>query len=147
VRTKRVVGTGAVAYVRTVRTASGRGRCRLCMLAARRSIEHLGSARDDEGGRRSRPRRVSGWLAGRASSTWVLPGGWARAGRDAAVAHRRLANVHLWDGPAAAYDTLGFDEAADHDEVFGHLVLARVVESTGKQDSLPNRRAGCRSVG
>jgi hypothetical protein len=27
--------------------------------------------------------------------------------------------AHLWDGLLAAYDALGLDEAADHDEVFG----------------------------
>ncbi len=46
----RVVGSGAVAYMRTVKTASGRGRCRSCTahgVGARR-VEHLGSAHDDQ---------------------------------------------------------------------------------------------------
>jgi hypothetical protein len=42
---------------------------------------------------------------------------------------------HLWDGLCAAYDLLGFDEAAG-DEVFRQLVLARIIEPTSKQDSL-----------
>jgi hypothetical protein len=43
---------------------------------------------------------------------------------------------HLWDGLSAAYDVLGFAEAADGDEVFRQLVLARIIEPTSKQDSL-----------
>jgi hypothetical protein len=35
-----------------------------------------------------------------------------------------------------AYDVLGFDDAAGGDEVFRQLVLARIIESTSKQDSL-----------
>jgi hypothetical protein len=42
---------------------------------------------------------------------------------------------HLWDGLCAAYDVLGFDEAAD-DEVFRQLVLARIIEPASKQDCL-----------
>jgi hypothetical protein len=41
----------------------------------------------------------------------------------------------LWDGLAAAYDRLGFDQASG-DEVFRQLVLARIIEPTSKQDSL-----------
>jgi hypothetical protein len=37
---------------------------------------------------------------------------------------------------SAAYDVLGFDEAAEGDEVFRQLVLARIIEPTSKQDSL-----------
>jgi hypothetical protein len=42
----------------------------------------------------------------------------------------------MWDGLAAAYDALGFDQAACRDEVFRLLVLARIIEPTNKQDSL-----------
>ena len=37
---------------------------------------------------------------------------------------------------AAAYDRLGFAAAADGDEVFRQLVLARIIEPTSKLDSL-----------
>lgn len=43
---------------------------------------------------------------------------------------------HLWDALSAVYDTLGFDHAAGGDEVFRHLVLARIIEATSKLDSL-----------
>jgi hypothetical protein len=42
----------------------------------------------------------------------------------------------LWDGLAAAYDQLGFDQATGRDGVFRQLVLARIIEPTSKQDSL-----------
>ena len=43
---------------------------------------------------------------------------------------------HLWDALSCAYDALGFDAAADGDEVFRQLVLARIIEPTSKLDSL-----------
>jgi hypothetical protein len=43
---------------------------------------------------------------------------------------------HLCQALSAAYDTLGFDHAAGGDEVFRHLVLARIIEPTSKLDSL-----------
>jgi hypothetical protein len=42
----------------------------------------------------------------------------------------------LWDGLAAAYDGLGFEQAVGRDAVFRLLVLARIIEPTSKQDSL-----------
>jgi hypothetical protein len=44
--------------------------------------------------------------------------------------------AHLWEVLCRAYDVLGFDEAADTDEVFRQLVLARISEPTSKVDSL-----------
>lgn len=43
---------------------------------------------------------------------------------------------HLWDALSHAYDVLGFDTAADGDEAFRCLVLARIIEPTTKRDSL-----------
>ncbi len=43
---------------------------------------------------------------------------------------------HLWDALCRAYDTLGFAEASNDDEVFRALVLARIIEPTSKLDSL-----------
>jgi hypothetical protein len=42
----------------------------------------------------------------------------------------------LWDGLAAAYDALGFEQACGRDAVFRLLMLARIIEPTSKQDSL-----------
>jgi hypothetical protein len=44
--------------------------------------------------------------------------------------------AHPWDGLCRAYDRLGLDAAAGGDTVFRQLVLARVIEPTGKMDSL-----------
>jgi len=43
---------------------------------------------------------------------------------------------HLVDALEHAYRVLGFEDAADRDEVFGHLMLARIIEPTSKLDSL-----------
>jgi hypothetical protein len=43
---------------------------------------------------------------------------------------------HLWDALTHAYRMLGFDRATGGDEVFGQLVLARIIEPTSKLDSL-----------
>jgi hypothetical protein len=43
---------------------------------------------------------------------------------------------HLWDALCRAYDTLGFAAATGHDDVFRHLVLARIIEPSSKLDSL-----------
>jgi hypothetical protein len=43
---------------------------------------------------------------------------------------------HLLDALSQAYDALGFPQATGHDEVFGQLVLARIIEPASKQDSL-----------
>jgi hypothetical protein len=43
---------------------------------------------------------------------------------------------HLLDALAHVYGVVGFEEAADGDEVFRHLVLARVIEPVSKLDSL-----------
>ena len=45
-------------------------------------------------------------------------------------------SAQLWDALCRAYDLLGFDQAADGDEVFRQLVLARIIEPTSKADSL-----------
>jgi hypothetical protein len=43
---------------------------------------------------------------------------------------------HLRDALTHAYEVLGFDRATGGDEVFGQLVLARIIEPTSKLDSL-----------
>jgi hypothetical protein len=43
---------------------------------------------------------------------------------------------HLWDALGSVYDALGFADAAEGDEVFRQLVLARIIEPTSKLDSL-----------
>jgi hypothetical protein len=43
---------------------------------------------------------------------------------------------HLCDALTHAYDLLGFEQAAGGDDVFRHLVLARIIEPTSKLDSV-----------
>jgi hypothetical protein len=127
-----------VAYVRTVKTASGARAVQIVHGSRRgsRTIEHVGSVHDD-----------AEWEALKAAARQRLAGGQTELdlGLDAAtcepVGSRPLQIVssrmgHLWDGLSAAYDVLGFDEAAEGDEVFRQLVLARIIEPTSKQDSL-----------
>jgi hypothetical protein len=50
------------------------------------------------------------------------------------IVSSRLA--HLWDELCRAYEVLGLHRAADGDEVFRDLALARIIEPTSKADSL-----------
>ena len=50
------------------------------------------------------------------------------------IAYKRKA--HLWDALEYAYQQLGFDRVEGADEVFKHLVLARIIEPVSKFDSL-----------
>jgi hypothetical protein len=123
-----------VAYVRTVRTASGATAVQIVHASRRgsREIEHLGSAHDEselealKAAARQRLARGQGELdlgLAVASSSGPLPIVSSRMGQ-------------LWDGLCRAYDALGFDRAAGGDEVFRGLVLARIIEPTSKLDSL-----------
>jgi hypothetical protein len=65
---------------------------------------------------------------------WILV--WIRprsvAARSEVVGSRI---VRLWDALCRAYQMLGFYDAGGGDEVFGDLVLARIIEPTSKADS------------
>jgi len=124
-----------VAYVRTVKTASGATAVQIVHASRRgsRDIEHIGSAHDEaevaalKAAARQRLAQGQGvldfGLAVGAVSDGPLEITSSRAG-------------HLWDALRRAYDLLGFAAAAGRDEVFRQLVLARIVEPTSKQDSL-----------
>lgn len=124
-----------MAYVRTVKTASGATAVQIVHASRRgsRDIEHIGSAHDEaevaalKAAARQRLAQGQGvldfGLAVGAVSDGPLEITSSRAG-------------HLWDALRRAYDLLGFAAAAGRDEVFRQLVLARIVEPTSKQDSL-----------
>jgi hypothetical protein len=129
-----------VAYVRTVRTASGATAVQIVYSSRRgsRDIEHVGSAHNE-----------AELEALKAAAAQRLAGGQGLLdldlGVDAAVDVAASAGPlpivssrmgHLWDALCRAYDALGFAEAAGGDEVFRHLVLARIIEPTSKLDSL-----------
>src|SRR3954469_8879258 len=128
---------GPVAYVRTVRTASGARAVQIVWSSRRgaRRIEHIGSANDD-----------AELTALKAAAEQRITEGQQQLdlGLDldaAAVSGGPLTIVgsragHLWDALWTVYDTLGLGEAAGGDEVFRALVLARIIEPTSKSDSL-----------
>lgn len=122
---KTASGARAVQIVYSFRRGSG-------------DMEHIGSAHDDaelevlKAAARQRMAAGQGELdlgleraepAGRGVGGGRLPITSSRAG-------------HLWDALSRAYQVLGFGQAAGGDEVFGQLVLARIIEPTSKLDSL-----------
>jgi DDE family transposase len=138
----RLVESVAVAYMRTVKTASGATAVQIVYSKRRgaRRMEHVGSAHDE--------RELE---ALKAAARQRLAGGQqelelgVNAGDDAglhAVAGPGPVPIvasrmgHLWDGLCRAYDLLGFGEATGGDVVFRDLVLARIIEPTSKADSL-----------
>lgn len=97
-----------------------------------REIEHLGSAHDDA--ELAALKRVAEERI--AAGQGELDLGLAAAAGNGPLEVFGSRAAHLWDALGRAYDSLGFDEAADRDEVFWVLVLARIVEPTSKLDSL-----------
>jgi hypothetical protein len=96
-----------------------------------RKIEHIGSAHDDaelEALRAPVRQLAAGQLELDLGLGVPGPAG------PLEIASSRMG--HLWDAPCRAYDALGFPQATGHDEVFRQLVLARIIESASRQDSL-----------
>jgi hypothetical protein len=126
-----------VAYVRTVRTASGARAVQIVHSSRRgsRQIEHIGSAHDDAelvALKAAAAARLAG-SQGELDLALETPGD-GSAARPLQIASSRMG--HLWDALCRAYDACGFDAATGGDEVFRGVVLARVIEPTSKQDSL-----------
>jgi len=124
-----------VAYVRTVKTASGAIAVQIVYSSRRgsRSIEHVGSAHAEAELEALRAAARQRLVAGQGELDLGLAVGAASDG-PLEIASSRMG--HLWDALCRAYDVLGFDPAAGGDEVFRQLVLARIIEPTSKQDSL-----------
>ena len=124
-----------MAYVRTVKTASGATAVQIVWSSRRgsRNIEHVGSAHDEaqvEALKAAAVQRIADGqgeldlgldLTEIGSAPLEIIG--SRAG-------------YLWDGLCLVYEALGLDRAAGGDEVFRDLVLARIIEPTSKVDSL-----------
>jgi hypothetical protein len=126
-----------VAYVRTVKTASGATAVQIVHSSRRgsRKIEHLGSAHDEEELAALKAAAAQRLVEGQAELDLGLSLAEAAAsGGRLEIASSRMG--HLWDALSRAYDVLGFDQAADGDEVFRQLVLARIIEPTSKEDSV-----------
>jgi len=123
-----------VAYVRTVRTASGATAVQIVHSSRRgsRDIEHLGSAHDEAELEVLKAAARQRLAAGQAELELGL--GVAGSSGPLPITSSRMG--HLWDALCRAYDALGFAVAAGGDEVFRDLVLARIIEPTSKLDSL-----------
>jgi hypothetical protein len=117
-----------VAYVRTVRTASGATAVQVVWSSRRgaREIEHLGSAHDEAQVVALKVAAAERIAAGQAQLDLGLAVG--AAPRPLEIVSSRAG--HLWDALCRAYDSLGFEKATGGDEVFRALVLARMPFST-----------------
>ncbi len=128
-----------MAYVRTVKTASGATAVQIVHSSRRgsRNIEHIGSAHDETELELLRAAARQRLAAGQGELDLGLsPADQAgsKAGGPLPITSSRMG--HLWDALSQAYAALGFDVAAEGDEVFRCLVLARIIEPTSKLDSL-----------
>jgi hypothetical protein len=123
-----------VAYVRTVKTASGATAVQIVWSYHRgsRDIEHLGSAHDDaelELLKAAARQRVA---AGQGELDLGLDAG--APGGPLPITASRMGC--LLDALSRAYDVLGLRGASGGDVVFRDLVLARIIEPASKLDSL-----------
>lgn len=124
-----------MAYVRTVKTASGATAVQIVHSSRRgsRDIEHLGSAHDEaaiEALKAVAANRISGdqGQLDLGFAPTAVPGG------PLPITSSRMA--HLIDALTGVYRDLGFARAAGDDQVFRDLVIARIIEPTSKLDSL-----------
>jgi Transposase DDE domain len=119
--------------MRTVKTTSGATAVQVVWSSRRgsRKIGHFGSAHDDaalEALKAAAQRRIA---AGQPELDLGLePAG----GGPLPITSSKMS--HLVDSLEQAYRVLGFEDAAGGDEVFRHLVLARIIEPSSKLDSL-----------
>ncbi len=130
-----------MAYVRTVKTASGARPVQIVHSSRRgsRDIEHIGSAHDDAALEALKAVARQRLAVGQPELDFgpdfvALQAGSGAGGGPLAITSSRMG--YLWDALGHAYQLLGFEEAAGGDEVFRLLVLARIVEPTSKLDSL-----------
>jgi hypothetical protein len=124
-----------VAFVRTVKTASGARAVQIVYSRRKgsRKIEHIGSAHDEvelELLKAVARQRIAAGQEELDLGVAAPP----ESGGPLPITASRMG--HLWDALSKGYDVLGFDIAADGDEVFRSLVLARIIEPTSKLDSL-----------
>jgi hypothetical protein len=123
-----------VPYVRTVRTSSGATAVQIVYSSHRgsRDILHIGSAHDDVELELLKAAARQRLAAGQGELDLGLDTG--APGGPLPITSSRMGC--LLDALSRGYDLLGFDAAADGDEVFRDLVLARVIEPVSKLDSL-----------
>ena len=124
-----------MAYVRTVKTASGATAVQIVWSSRRgsRSIEHLGSAHDDVEVEALKTAAAARLAEGQQTLDLGLDDTGTAGGALEIVGSQA---GHLWEALCGAYRVLGFDAVLDGDEVLRDLVLARIIEPTSKFDSL-----------
>jgi Transposase DDE domain len=122
-----------VAYVRTVKTASGATAVQIVWSWRRgsRSIEHVGSAHDEVELAALKTAAAAWLVAGQTELDLGLSGG-VEPGTLPITSSQM---THLWDGLCTAYRMLGFESVTKGDNVFRDLVLARIIEPTSKVDA------------
>jgi hypothetical protein len=122
-------------YVRTVKTASGARAVQIVYSSRRgsREIEHIGSAHDDAELETLKAVARQRLAAGQTELDLGLEEHPPEGGALPIVGSRM---EHLHDALDRAYTALGFNAAAEGDEVFRQLMLARVIEPASKKDSL-----------
>ncbi len=122
-----------VAYVRTVKTASGATAVQIVWSSRRgsRSIEHVGSAHDELELAALKAAAAERLAANQA----VLDLGVGPPAGSEPLPIESSQMSHLWDGLCSAYRILGFESATKGDNVFRDLVLARIIEPTSKSDT------------
>lgn len=130
-----------MAYVRTVKTASGAMAVQIVHSSRRgsRDIEHIGSAHTDVALEALKAVARQRLAAGQPELDLGLDLAGPQVGSGAgggplAITSSRMG--HLWDALGHAFEVLGFAEATGGDEVFRALVLARIIEPVSKLDSL-----------
>jgi hypothetical protein len=117
-----------------------RRQCRSSQSSRRRSrdIEPIGSAHDGAGAELLKAAARQRLYAGQGELDLGLevtePARKGAGGGPLPITASRMG--HLIDALSRAYDALGFGRAADGDEVFRDLVLARIIEPVSKLDSL-----------
>ena len=108
-----------------MKTASGATAVqRVVVAAGSRNIEHLGSAHDEAELEALKAAARERLAAGQAELDLGL--GSPGPGGQLPITSSRMS--HLVDAVERAYRVLGLEDAAGGDEVFRHLVLARIIE-------------------
>jgi len=119
--------------MRTVKTTSGATAVQVVWSSRRgsREIEHLGSAHDEAGLEALKAAALQRIAAGQPELDLGLE---PAVGGPLPITSSKM--THLVDSLERAYRVLGFEDATGGDEVFRHLVLARIIEPSSKLDSL-----------
>jgi DDE family transposase len=128
-----------------VKTASGATAVQVVWSSRRgsRNLEHIGSAHDETELEALKAAARERLAAGQMELDLALD----ERGPGAPLPISSTRMEHLVGAIERAYRILGLEEAAGGDEVFRHLVLARIIEPTSKQDSLRVlEEAGVRTV-